>query len=182
MFLYLYTLVYFDYIKTVQKNKFVDYDMKTITAGDYTIEFDIARETYEHWKNHYFDKTNFMTEAAQFRQFIWKELETLCSALPNQGYEPDEEDVKIAQITMAYNNSKIIKMLKQRGDLIKKGNWDKLAKKNAEILEHIQNEDNLNQLQIPVSIFATFNSEEGIQRAKFFTSLPVDAKGRKICG
>lgn len=80
VFVFLYTLVYFDYIKTVQKNKYVDWDMQTITAGDYTIEFDVKRQTYKHWQDHYFDKTSILPEAAQFRTFIWKELETLCSA------------------------------------------------------------------------------------------------------
>lgn len=49
VFVYLFTLVYFDYIKTVQQNEYVEWDVKTITAGDYTIEFDLEKETYEHW-------------------------------------------------------------------------------------------------------------------------------------
>ena len=49
VFVYLYSLVYFDYIKCVESNKYVDWDVKTITAGDYTIEFDLDPETYEHW-------------------------------------------------------------------------------------------------------------------------------------
>jgi hypothetical protein len=44
VFIYLFTVVYFDYFKSVQMNKFVDFDVKTITAGDYSIEFDIDRE------------------------------------------------------------------------------------------------------------------------------------------
>lgn len=41
VFIYLFTVVYFDYIKSVQMNKYVDFDVKTITAGDYTVEFDL---------------------------------------------------------------------------------------------------------------------------------------------
>lgn len=41
VFIYLYTIVYIDYVKTLQKTKFVDFDVKTITAGDYTVEFDL---------------------------------------------------------------------------------------------------------------------------------------------
>lgn len=41
VFIYLFTIVYFDYVKTLQKTKYVDFDVKTITAGDYTVEFDI---------------------------------------------------------------------------------------------------------------------------------------------
>jgi len=42
--IYLFTVVYFDYINSVQKTKYVDWDVKTITAGDYTIEFDLESE------------------------------------------------------------------------------------------------------------------------------------------
>lgn len=34
-------VVYLDYIKKIQENNYVEWDVKTITAGDYTIEFDI---------------------------------------------------------------------------------------------------------------------------------------------
>jgi hypothetical protein len=64
VFVYLFTLVYFDYIKCVESNKYVDWDVKTITAGDYTIEFDLDPETYDHWKEHYFDETSLLSESA----------------------------------------------------------------------------------------------------------------------
>jgi len=46
---YLFTVVYYDYIKSYQSTSYVDWDVKTITAGDYTIEFDLDPETYEAW-------------------------------------------------------------------------------------------------------------------------------------
>lgn len=49
VFVYLFTVVYFDYVKTVQSNNYVDWDVKTITAGDYSIEFDIDQDAYERW-------------------------------------------------------------------------------------------------------------------------------------
>lgn len=48
-FIYLFTIVYFDYVMTVQKNLYVDWDVKTITAGDYSTEHDINREAYIRW-------------------------------------------------------------------------------------------------------------------------------------
>ena len=56
--------MYFDYIKSVQKTKFVDFDVKTITAGDYTVEFDIEEEIYDEFLDNYFDKTNPMGEVS----------------------------------------------------------------------------------------------------------------------
>ena len=47
VFIYLFVLVYIDYVKSVQQTKYVDWDVKTITAGDYTIEFDISKNLFE---------------------------------------------------------------------------------------------------------------------------------------
>jgi hypothetical protein len=49
VFCYLFTLVYMDYIKQVQKNKYVDWDVQTITAGDYSTVHDIDAAAYERW-------------------------------------------------------------------------------------------------------------------------------------
>ena len=49
IFLYFFYVVYFDYIDTVQKCKCVEYDFKTITGADYTIEFDLTAKQYEKW-------------------------------------------------------------------------------------------------------------------------------------
>ncbi len=45
-------------------NKFVDFDVKTITAGDYSIEFDIDSDQYEHFKKHYYKEDNPISEMA----------------------------------------------------------------------------------------------------------------------
>jgi hypothetical protein len=37
----LYCVVYFDYIKQVFSSDYVEHDVKTVTAGDYTVEFKI---------------------------------------------------------------------------------------------------------------------------------------------
>ena len=64
VFIYLFTIVYFDYIKSVQKTKFVDFDVKTITAGDYSIEFDIDDEFFDNFAQNYYDRTNPIPEIA----------------------------------------------------------------------------------------------------------------------
>jgi hypothetical protein len=43
---------------------YVDWDVKTITAGDYSVEFDIGKKTYDRWKNKYYDERNPMSENA----------------------------------------------------------------------------------------------------------------------
>lgn len=56
-------------------------------------------------------------------------------------------------------------MLKKRGTFIKTEKWDKLDEINEKITETIKDADTLNKLQTPCSVFATFESEEGYNRA-----------------
>ena len=49
VFVYLFTMLYIDYIKCVQVNNYIDWDVKCITAGDYSVEFDLDKETYDRW-------------------------------------------------------------------------------------------------------------------------------------
>jgi hypothetical protein len=62
--IYLYVQVYFDYIKSKESVNYVDWDVKTITGGDYSVEFDIGKGTYGRWKNKYYDERNPMSENA----------------------------------------------------------------------------------------------------------------------
>ena len=43
----LFMVNYLDYMKKIQENNYIEWDVKTITAGDYTIEFDIAPSFFE---------------------------------------------------------------------------------------------------------------------------------------
>ena len=47
VFVYLFVVIYFDYIKCIALNTYVDWDVKSITAGDYSVEFDLKIETWE---------------------------------------------------------------------------------------------------------------------------------------
>jgi hypothetical protein len=84
---YCFTVIYLDYIRAVEKNMYVDFDVQTVTAGDYTIEFDLKEETYDVFKKTYFDKNSPMSEASQFRLYIQKELEDRISEFPDLGFD-----------------------------------------------------------------------------------------------
>ena len=128
VFIYLFTIVYFDYIKTLQKTKFVDFDVKTITAGDYTVEFDIGEKIHKEFMMNYFDPTNPMGEINQFKLYVQLELEQRLNDFPNSGVDgPEEQVIKIAQITFAFDNSKVINWLKTRGTYVKTEKWDKVT-------------------------------------------------------
>ena len=64
LFVFMFSILYVDYIGNLQSLDFIDCDVKTITAGDYTVEFDIWNETYDNWKKNYFDEKNPMSENA----------------------------------------------------------------------------------------------------------------------
>ena len=49
VFIALFVINYLDYIKKVSENSYVEWDLKTITAGDYTIEFNIDEAFYDDW-------------------------------------------------------------------------------------------------------------------------------------
>lgn len=53
VFIYLYFTIYVDYVSNVQENLYVDYDVRTITAADYSVEFPISIQQYEYWKKNF---------------------------------------------------------------------------------------------------------------------------------
>ncbi len=50
MFIALFVSNYLDFVKKVQANDYVEWDVNTITAGDYSIEFDIDPGFYEKYQ------------------------------------------------------------------------------------------------------------------------------------
>jgi len=46
VFISLFVISYLDYVKNVQKNMYIEWDVKTVTAGDYTVEVNIPEEMY----------------------------------------------------------------------------------------------------------------------------------------
>ena len=41
VFIALFNMIFIDYLRNVFKNQFIEWDVKTITAGDYSVELDI---------------------------------------------------------------------------------------------------------------------------------------------
>ena len=57
-------LVYLDFIKCKEMNEYVEFDVDTITAGDYTVTFDLEKDTYIRFTDNYMDEKNPMCENA----------------------------------------------------------------------------------------------------------------------
>ncbi len=173
VFIALFFVIYIDYVKSVAKNDFVEWDVKTITAGDYSVEMDISEDM---WNNfvaaEYNPLTNKKSKVQHFRDILRKELNKRFSSLPNLGFEEDEDEVRIAQITFAFNNAQIINMLKTRGAFIKNQKYDDMRKIDKELDEYKTN--NYEMLNRPVTAFIIMESEEGLNRAKQYEELVKD--------
>ena len=84
-------LVYLDYVKCVQMNEYVEFDVDTITAGDYSVCFDLEVKTYSRFKDLYYDEKNPMCENAQFKLYLQIELEERINAMEDLGFRDLEE-------------------------------------------------------------------------------------------
>jgi len=162
VFIALFFLVYVDYVKSVAKNTFVEWDVKTITAGDYTTEYDIPKAQFDNFVNQVYDPNCGLSKAAAFRNYLKAELEKRLSEFPNLGFEEDEQEIQIAQIALAFDNAQLINMLRARGNFIKMQKFDEMRKMDAKIDEY--RSQNAAKVNRPVSAFITFESEEGLNR------------------
>lgn len=101
--------------------------------------------------------------------FIKDEMEYRLTEFPGLGYEGEEGDmapVKIAMITFAYANAKVINKLIARGAAIKTEAYDKIDQINNTVVEQLAHDnDLLDNMQRPCSVFITCESEEGFNRA-----------------
>ena len=62
VWIYLFVHVTIEYIKSIQSNSYVEWDVKTCSAADYTVEFRIHPEMYEYFQEKYLDETNPISE------------------------------------------------------------------------------------------------------------------------
>jgi hypothetical protein len=49
VFIALFFVIYVDYMRSNFKNSFVEWDVKTTTAGDYSMELDIPEQLYNNF-------------------------------------------------------------------------------------------------------------------------------------
>ena len=111
-----------------------------------------------------------MSEITQFKQYVETELEKRINELPDLGYDlPEIRKYKkrVASATFAYENEEVIDWLRNRGYYIRTEQWVKLEKINQQIQDVLTTEDStkLDKFQRPTSVFVTWQTEEGYNRA-----------------
>ena len=47
VFIALFFIIYIDYLRCIFKNQYIEWDVKTITAGDYSVELDITEKMWK---------------------------------------------------------------------------------------------------------------------------------------
>jgi hypothetical protein len=176
-FVFLFSTIFLDYLKCVQRTKYVEWDLKTITASDYTAMFDFSKAQYELFQANFLDETLPIPEIVQLRMYIKNELEARLSnmraleldiEMRDDPYRMNQDDVevKVATVQFAYNNSQVINWLKERGDSIKAEDWPRLEAINDRIRQSLKGDQEfLDTLQRPCTAFITFETADGIEQA-----------------
>ena len=121
-------------MRNVFKNQFIEWDVKTITAGDYSVELDITEKQYKHFLDNVYDSLSGISKIESFKGYLKKTLEDRLTRMPDLGYEdPAPERINIAMISFAYDNAELINLLRQRGQHIKFQRFDKMRLVNTKI-------------------------------------------------
>lgn len=117
------------------KIKQLDWDVATVTAGDYSVEFPIDSEKYAQWKANVYNGPNGGFEngvapALALKEHMAREIESQLDDFVNNNEWVRKEvygkqweskvygGTKIADIVFSFNNSRLIKALRARGGSI----------------------------------------------------------------
>jgi hypothetical protein len=104
------------YLKRDSKLDYLDYDIQSITPGDYSVEMKIEGSAYEWFLHNIYpeDKRNNISPGYSLKKYIKHEIEKILNeelADLRRNGDPEENksikisEVKIADIVFAFNNS-----------------------------------------------------------------------------
>ena len=163
------------------KMKQIDWDMATVTAGDYTVELPIVKEGYLDWKQNNYkqangDFENEVSPALSLKTWLAKEIETALDTYVAGNHSPDYSNeqakaelgnCKIADIVFSFNNKKLILALRARGQKIAANDFDGMRAEDVKVQKLFEEFD---ELTIPTSAFITFEKDDFKQIALDQTS------------
>jgi hypothetical protein len=127
------------YLKHISKLNQIDWDVQTITAGDYTVEFLISPNAYTWFLEHIYhakDKDAGLSTGESLKAYLVKEIEQNLTrfllANKSDSHNHDDEhankltEVQVADLVFAFNNQDLINLLKIRGSHITYQRYDKM--------------------------------------------------------
>ena len=162
------------------------WDLSTTTAADFTAEMTIHPDQYnqllitmsriaEPMPTHAVPSmTEMRKPIVALAQHIENEFCRKLNKLPK--VIRDEPNMRIAHISFAFDNKELLQALIERGTLITKGAFDKLAKVNEKIDKMYENDRE--KLSTPVAAFITFETQEAFERAMFY--FPMNPGDREV--
>lgn len=123
-------------MKTIFKNSAVEWDVKTITAGDYSVEVKITKTMWQNFQATLYNPADVRAKLTQFRDYFNQTFCKALTALPDLGYEDEPpKSIRISLIQFAFDNSELINLLKARGNAIKYENFKLMHDLNKKIDE-----------------------------------------------
>jgi hypothetical protein len=177
-------LIVIYYLAKTARLDFQLWDIQTLTASDWTIEYTISEEMWNLFNiqlgSHSQlpisqaapDHTKYGLPVMTFEAFLEHHFTLKLNQLPKV---LEDVDIRIANITFGFDNAKILSLLTQRGTLITKGELEKLPAINAEIDKLCKTKKT--ELTRPVAAFITFQRQEGRDRAiKYFCDQKKERK------
>ena len=174
VFIALMIVNYLDFIKKQQELQYLNWDAKTVTVGDYTVEFKLPEGFYnkwvekwsEYWITHNKAKNGkpYLSLVEAFRDWLQSQMERRLDVMPDLGYEDEPVlNVKIAMTTFAFENGAVISLLTERGRVIQNEKWDQMDKMDQKINQ--LKDSAFEKICTPCAVFMTFENEEGVNRA-----------------
>ena len=150
----------------------LEWDVATVTAGDFSVEFPITQAGYDWWKETVYRAPGGPFETGQAPAFALKnymkaEVETKLDQwirdnqwAVDQLYQGENKTyggTKVADIVFSFNNSRLIEALRARGGKIASNDFDGMREEETKINALFQDFD---KLTVPTSAFITFESDD----------------------
>ena len=164
----------------------IDWDMATVTAGDYTVEFVIDQSSYENWKNIEYKRPGGAYEHGDspahalklhmiqiieptLDQWVASNYTNVCGIQETKkknkkdkkekASTEDTQGIKtrIADITFSFNNRDLIIALRARGAKIANNDFEGMRKQDKKLQELLKE---VESLTTPTSAFITFESDD----------------------
>lgn len=162
----------------------LEWDMSTITAGDYTVEFPIGSDNYRRWYDQEYRKPGGdfeqqISPALSLKKYICSVVATeltqdmqrsplATSASTANGPAPKSHKkkhgkepvtkIEIAEIVFSFKNQELIKALRKRGQFIAQQKFDKMREQDQVVNGLF---DDFDALTVPTAAFITFEEEDG---------------------
>lgn len=161
------------------------YDVSTVTVQDYTVEMDITNVMWEEFESNFYErhkneeeKTKRMSKALYLKKYLISKIGEILTHYNENHYihEKDHEglgnyeltdaekeklQVRVFDVSFAFNNHNLIEILKKRGTAITSLDFDQVRESDEKINEMIKDDKQYENLTKPVCAFITFYTDEG---------------------